>query len=419
MSSQTCEPSQRLAKDLRHRFLGQSLSTDPPVADIRVVLYSHDTMGIGHMRRNLLIASKIKSVFPNASILTVAGAKEACGFAQTAGIDCLTLPAYQKRLDGTYESRSLGVPAEEVLNIRSQTILAAIKGYRPDLFIVDKLPAGAGGELLPTLDWLQQNSGCRCVLGLRDILDASDKVIRDWQNAYSFQIIREHFQSVWIYGDQNVYDAVQEYKFPADIAERVTYTGYLDTRSRLLNQPPIALPLKKPFVLCTVGGGQDGEELATSFVEAIRATGRIGLLLTGPHMPEPAKQRIQVRAKDVPSLQVLEFFNEGDYLVQAASHVVSMGGYNTLSAILSHGKKALIVPRVTPRKEQMIRADRLALLGHVQTIHPDKLSDNSIAQWLSESNGKCNAPASPLDIQGLVRICEQIHQEFPTVRVRV
>jgi predicted glycosyltransferase len=67
----------------------------------------------------------------------------------------------------------------------------------------------------------------------------------------------------------------------------------------------------------------------------------------------------------------------------------------------------------------MIRADRLALLGHVQTIHPDKLSDNSIAQWLSESNGKCNAPASPLDIQGLVRICEQIHQEFPTVRVRV
>lgn len=416
VASSSGNPSQQLAKEIRHRFLGPEGSDDSPSSDFRVVLYSHDTMGIGHMRRNLLIASEIKRRFPGASILTIAGAKEACTFAQTAGIDCLTLPSYQKRSDGTYGSRSLGIPAEEVLNVRSQTILAAIKGYRPDLVVVDKIPAGAGGELLPALDWLNENSECRCVLGLRDILDTPDKVMLDWRNSHSFEIIRRHFQSIWIYGDRNVYDAVQEYQFPDDIAGRVTYTGYLNTRSRLQGLAPTITPLDQPFVLCTVGGGQDGQALALSFVEAIRTTGRNSLLLTGPYMSTDAKRLVHTQAESVPSLKVLEFVKEGDCLVSTASHVVSMGGYNTLSAILSHQKPSLIVPRITPRKEQSIRANRLAELGHVQTIHPDDLSATGIATWLNGTMDKPFEPASPVDMQGLNCICERIHDEFPAVK---
>jgi predicted glycosyltransferase len=33
-----------------------------------------------------------------------------------------------------------------------------------------------------------------------------------------------------------------------------------------------------------------------------------------------------------------------------------MGGYNTLSEILSQGTPSLVIPRETPRKEQLIRA---------------------------------------------------------------
>ena len=373
-------------------------------------------MGIGHMRRNRLIASEIKRQFPNASVLTIAGAKEANAFTQTPGIDCLTLPSYQKRADGTYGSRSLGVPAAEVLNIRSQTILAAIRGYRPDLFIVDKIPAGAGGELLPALEWLSQHSDCRCVLGLRDILDTPDEVIVDWQQSYSFEIIRQYFQSIWIYGDKQVYDAVKEYQFPTDVAQRTTYTGYLNTQSRLLDLPPTIPSLDQPFVLCTVGGGQDGEALSLQFIDAMRATGRNSLLLTGPYMPAAAKRSIYAQAESVPGLQVVEFVKEGDCLIGAATHVVSMGGYNTLSAILSYRKPALIVPRVTPRKEQSIRADRLAELGHVQTIHPDDLSSSGIATWLDATNGSPVQPTNPVDLQGLNSICERIHDQFPAVK---
>ncbi len=404
-----------LAREIREQFLGHEPGPDESESDLRVMLYSHDTMGMGHMRRNLLIAGSIKVRFPGASILTVAGAKEACTFAQQAGLDCLTLPSFQKRLDGTYTSRSLGIPAEEVLDFRNRMILTAMKSFHPDLLIVDKLPAGAGGELLPALEWITRHSSCRCVLGLRDILDAPEKVARDWSCTHTFETIRDHFQEIWIYGDPNVYDAIHQYAFPDDIAALAKFTGYLDTRSRLNDS--ISRPTfdADSYVLCTVGGGQDGEALPLGFIEAIRMTGRKAKLLLGPYMPSAMKEQILLNSANVPSLQVIEFAIEGDLLARDASHVVSMGGYNTLAAILSWNKPALIVPRVTPRKEQSIRASRLAELGHIDMILPEFLTSDAIVQWLHKSTSR-PATSNSLDMNGLQRICESIHASFPTVK---
>ena len=43
----------------------------------------------------------------------------------------------------------------------------------------------------------------------------------------------------------------------------------------------------------------------------------------------------------------------------AADLVVSMGGYNTVCEILSQRTISLVIPRETPRKEQLIRAEVL------------------------------------------------------------
>ena len=62
----------------------------------RVALYSHDTMGIGHMRRNLLIAQALAHGPQPVSILMVAGAREVSAFGLPPGVDCLTLPSLFK-----------------------------------------------------------------------------------------------------------------------------------------------------------------------------------------------------------------------------------------------------------------------------------------------------------------------------------
>lgn len=402
-----------VAEEIRRRFIGE-VPGETPLPSLRVVLYSHDTMGIGHMRRNLLIAQKIRQQFPSASVLVIAGAREAAIFSQQAGIDCLTLPSFRKEPNGTYSSRHLKMSADDVLDFRSETILAAMHNFRPDLFIVDKIPSGAGGELLPTLNWLRSSNNCHCVLGLREILDAADVVRQEWNDTHAFEIIRHHFDAIWIYGDPMVFDAPREYSFPDDIRERVRFTGYLDTCMRLEQNREFVNPFgNQDYVLCMVGGGQDGEAIATTFVEAARRTERQCLLLTGPYMPDSATRRVVESAASVARLRVMSFVSEADALVRNATHVVSMGGYNTLAAILSWHKHSLIVPRVTPRTEQLIRAERLAKLGYVSMIHPDNLTPHQLGNWMTQPERKRPGPATHLDLNGLDRICSLISSRFP------
>ena len=54
-----------------------------------------------------------------------------------------------------------------------------------------------------------------------------------------------------------------------------------------------------------------------------------------------------------------------------------MGGYNTYCEILSFDKPALIVPRVQPREEQLIRARRAAELGLIEMLLPEEADDRA------------------------------------------
>ena len=60
-------------------------------------------------------------------------------------------------------------------------------------------------------------------------------------------------------------------------------------------------------------------------------------------------------------------------LIGAAQVVVSMGGYNTLCEIASQKKPSLIVPRVVPREEQLIRAEVLCARGFCDYLKPSEL----------------------------------------------
>lgn len=71
----------------------------------------------------------------------------------------------------------------------------------------------------------------------------------------------------------------------------------------------------------------------------------------------PRKERAQVfeRARKL-GVRVYRFYRKMEKIQAAADLVVCMGGYNTICEILSQGTVSLIIPRETPRKEQLIRA---------------------------------------------------------------
>lgn len=350
-------------------------------ARCRVALYSHDTMGIGHIRRNLLIAQALGHSELRPITLLLAGAREASAFALPPDVDCVTLPALHKEGDGHYRSRSLGIPTAELVSLRAKTICAALEAFEPDVLIVDKAPRGALGEVDLALARLRVAGRTRVVLGLRDVLDEPAAVRREWLRLRNEDAIGRFYDAVWVYGDRRVYDLVREYGLSPAVAAKVRFTGYFDQRERMrfaqadgidplqvLGLPPGRL------VLCIVGGGQDGGRVAEAFAAAEMPPDTNAVILTGPNMPIRARRELYRRAARNPRLRVVEFLREPALLLDRADRVVAMGGYNTVWEVLSFEKRALIVPRVKPRREQWVRAERLRALGLVDVLHPADLT---------------------------------------------
>lgn len=359
---------------------------------MRVALYSHDTKGLGHMRRNLRIAEALAS--KDVTVLLVAGAREAGSFAMPPGVDCLTLPAYSKDAEGGYAARHLSMSLDELLSLRAQTIRAAVGAFAPDLFIVDYAPRGGLGELMPTLEAL--GSETVCVLGLRDILGEPGFVGRNWVRADNEACIRKHFDAVWIYGDERVYDTIGEYRMAPDIASMTRYTGYV---GRVRDDLAIG-GLSEPYDLCLVGGGQDGANLALAFATAKRP--RNGVVLTGPYMPEAVRK--ELHRLQAPDLRIVDFTPDPTGWLAGADRVLAMGGYNTMVEIIERGKRALIVPRCNSRQEQILRAERFAALGIVHCLDSDQLSSEAVSQWLHADVPVPPSLATRIDLSGASRI---------------
>lgn len=393
---------------------------DVPLVDSRrrrIVLYSHDTMGLGHMRRNLLIAHALASASTSADILLVTGAAEANAFAMPPAVDVLSLPALHKGEDGRYHARRLDLSLRDLSSLRSDTIKAALLAFAPDVLIVDNVPRGAARELDATLAALRATGGTRVVLGLRDILDEPAVVAREWERAENLQALRDYYDAIWVYGDPRVYDPAVAYSFPIDIAVKVSYTGYLDGRIRpsfseaesdaaidALSLPPGRL------ALCMVGGGQDGASVASAFVQAQLPEDMNAVVVTGPYMPEVVQQQLRDAACANPRLRVLDFLPEPTLLLNRADRVIAMGGYNSVCELLAFGKPALIVPRVTPRREQWIRAERLRQLGLVDVLHPDAVAPGPMSVWLAADLPLETHARDVLDLNGLDRLPDLLQE---------
>ncbi len=301
-------------------------------------------------------------------------------------------------------------------------IQAALTAFAPDVFIVDKVPQGALDELLPTLRALKATGKTRCILGLRDVLDDPITTRNEWLKSNSDELIRAYYDAIWIYGDPTVYDAVTEYELAPDIAAKVHYTGYLN-RMQTRTQPVVresetlsALQLDgRRLVLCAVGGGQDGYPVAQAFVQATLPANTVGVLLTGPFMPAAQRAELQALAQQQPNLHLINFTADPAPLYQRADAIIAMGGYNTTCEILATQKQALLVPRVTPRLEQWIRAQRLHELGLLDIIHPDHLSPARITQWMHQ-RPRSSQVRCPIDLNGLPRL-PHLLTELVTERV--
>lgn len=383
----------------------------------RVALYSHDTQGLGHVRRTSLLARAVVAADPDADVLLLSGAAEATSLPLPPRTEVVTLPGVAKDPATGYGPRRWGGTLDDVVTVRAGVLDGALAAFDPDVLVVDKVPLGVGGELRPALERLRAQGRTACVLGLRDVLDVPEVAVREWDDQRSTSVVERLYDEVWVYGDARVYDPLVEYALPDVVARRTVFTGYLG-RGRSATATPVP---DAPYVLCLVGGGQDGAGLATAFAEAPLPDGVRGVLVTGPYLPAAARAALHRAALARPELEVRAFVRDVVPLVEGARAVVTMGGYNSVCEVLASGRPALVVPRTHPRAEQLVRARRLAELGLLDVLDDEPTSER-LEAWLvaatrPSTEGRAAArPALAVDLDGLARVPSLVARLVERVR---
>jgi predicted glycosyltransferase len=344
-----------------------SNSTTPIKRPRRVVLYSHDTFGLGHLRRSRALASALTQSDTVQSAIILTGSPVAGRFTFPERVDHVRLPGVTKLPDGSYISQTLGLDIEEITSLRAGLIESAMKQYDPDLLIVDKEPTGFRGELLPTLERLKAEGKTKTVLGLRDVLDEPKVLATEWARKGAVDATEKYYDDIWVYGVKSVYDPTDGLDLSPETRDRMHWTGYL---RRAITDP--ADTPTDPYILITPGGGGDGKAMVDQVLAAYEQDPDLSpraLLVYGPFLSGDVREEFETRvAKLNGRVTALGFESRMEALFANAEGVVCMGGYNTFCEVLSFDKRAVIVPRTVPRLEQWLRASRAEELGLVRML---------------------------------------------------
>ena len=343
----------------------------------RVLIYSHDTLGLGHLRRCRAIAHALVERDKTMSVLILSGSPIIGSFDFKARVDFVRVPGVIKLRNGEYTSLNLHIDIHQMLEIRASIIRHTAAAFQPDLFIVDKEPLGLRGEVADTLAMLKAR-GVPLVLGLRDVMDDPVLLEPEWQRKKAMPALRDLYDDIWVYGLPQMCDPLSGLTVPKPVKRKISYTGYLRRSISPLLPCSGEESKRDPYLLVTTGGGGDGEALIDWVLRAYEYDSALpypALLVLGPFMQPELQSEFLQRASRLRSVDAITFDSHLEPLMARAAGVVSMGGYNTFCEILSFDKRAVIVPRLAPRLEQHIRASRASELGLVRMLPDDGRRD--------------------------------------------
>ena len=345
----------------------------------RVLIYSHDSFGLGHVSRCRTIANAIVEADKSVSVLILSGSPVIGSYEFRSGIDFVRIPGVVKQIDtGEYDSANLRLNVEHTLAMRTRIIKDTADIYRPDLFIVDKEPTGLRGEVLPALRMLKER-GTPLVLGLRDVMDDPIKLAAEWERKNVLPALSDLYDEIWIYGLPQINKPLTGIEVPPSVRHKMVYTGYLHRDLPLHTDVPHEMEeFDGPYILVTPGGGGDGVDLVDWVLSAYESDPHIphgAMIVFGPFMAAAAREHFKERAAKFRNIRTLTFTNNLGALMKDAAGVVAMGGYNTFCEILSFDKKAIIVPRTRPRLEQFIRTRAARNLGLLEMLEAERGRD--------------------------------------------
>ncbi len=362
-----------------------------------ILMYSHDGFGLGHLKRNFTIAKKIVQEIPGSQVLLLMGHISVPFHPIPNGIDFLKLPSIIKVNDEQWLPRNLTMDAESLRKMRSALIRQTAEHFIPDVFLVDYVPKGVWGELLPTLTLLKE-MGTKIVLGLRDIIDDPEVTRNRWTQGNTYEVMRNFYDKILIYGDQELYDTSYHYGLDGTLKDKLSYCGYLCSEECFEDAAQSRNNLginEEKLIVITAGGGGDAYPMMCLSLEAISMIHQKFplkvILVAGPLMETKKRHALMAQAANLP-VKVMGSTDGILSLMNAADVLVTMGSYNTLMEAVRLNKPVVVIPREGPSAEQQIRAELFSKKGLVHaldspaTLQAAQLADAVVHQISHPSN---------------------------------
>ena len=380
--------------------------------------------GMGGACSSLSIASHLSDAFPGTSFLVLTDLPVFGRFKLPRNLDYVHIPRVAAGIPAAEEPTSRLDSNAAVLEIRRNVISAAVESYAPHFVIVDRQPLGIECELYePLTELRRRDSRVRIVAGLRDVVGDPALVRAAWAHQGVGASIDEVFDEVWLYGARQVFGSGFD---PSADFPKVVYMGYLrhefalkEARSKLVSE---GVSLERPLVLVTVGGGREGYRLVDHFFSYLESRDIEPDFEThvvcGPLMSTAEKKALDARAARLAGVSIDRFHKDLTPYVRSASVVVSTFGYNTACQILSFRKRAVVVPRLQPNLDELLRARAFDAHGLVEMIHPDALVPALLGEKVLDALNGGGRPVNtngyhvaPLD--GLENIAKRIIEHAP------
>ncbi len=390
-----------------------------------VMTYSHDGFGLGHLRRNTTIASVLARQVPDSSVLMLIGCPSGAVFKLPTGVDFIKLPSVIKRNTGVWLPLRLRIGLEKTKALRVATIQEAVRVFHPQVLLVDHVPVGIWGELLPSLQMLKRRSDApRIVLGLRDILDAPEVTRTLWEREGTYEAIRRYYDEIFIYGRKEIFDTGAHYGLDGEFAPKLRYVGYVCEQEPYKSQDEMRneLQVENKLLVVTGGGGADAFPMMLECMKAFKLLGANSeleaIFITGPLMESGQREHLRELARGLKARVLVHVDDHLNYM-NAADLVVTMGGYNSLYQLVRLRKKGLVIPRPGPSAEQQTRARLFSQRGLVDAIFPGELSPTRLADKLMGDLERTDYPIydPEMDTDGSRKASDRLAEHLTAARI--
>ena len=382
----------------------------------RILIYCHDSFGLGRMRRCWAVANALAGQFKGLFVLIVSGSQVPPTMGLRARVDFVKIPSLIKLYDGQYTDMDDHIDLSDTKAIRQTIIRNTAESFEPDMMIVDDEPFGMAEDIRETLEYLKARQ-CTLTLALPDIVDAGGVMSPD-----ALKTIDSLYDKVWIYGSRGMCRPFADMEPPATLAAKMTYAGYLKRSAR----PPSAtpdLPFTNPFILVTSDEGDEKPDLIDWVLNAYEHDPTLphpALLVLNPLLPQSRRKLIGGRAARFANVDVLDFDDRFAALMPHAVGVIAPAGYDMFCQIMSLDKRAILVPQSAAGTVRAMRAERAAELDLAALLPREKASDPYILAKALHAFATRPLPSqrgSADMLLGIETICEDVGRTIADTRM--